>query len=241
MNNSVAIEERGNAAVAWQKGPRHKFYEDRYRLLCHPIPLVAKAARGEIFAVCDGVGSADKGMAAAQEVCSTLISFYENAAELLPSSDTIGSLLTQANKTIHSWGLIDDSDRPLGACAGTVVWITEELTAHVFHAGDTSALLIRDGTAQPLTSIQHSVDGHLMKYFGQHDLELETRSVRVYEGDRLLLMSDGITKSLFNQQIVQIIEAQPTRPASLRELFKMVRLAGSGDDATAVLIDIDEH
>lgn len=239
MNNSVAIEERGNAAVVWQKGPRHKCYEDRYRLLCRPIPLVTKAARGEIFAVCDGVGSADKGMAAAQEVCSILGSFFENAAELPPTCDTITALLTQVNKTIHSWGLIENSDRPLGACAGTIIWITEELTASVFHAGDTSALLIRDGVAQPLTSIQHTVDGHLANYFGRDDLKLETHSIRLDEGDRVLLMSDGITKALFNRQIAEIVETQPTRPASLRKLLETARRFGSGDDATAILIDIE--
>jgi len=63
---AVTFEHRGNATVAWQMGPRHKFYEDRFRLLCHPIPLVAQGNQGEIFAVLDGVGSAPKGMAAAR-------------------------------------------------------------------------------------------------------------------------------------------------------------------------------
>lgn len=111
------IEQRGNAAVAWQKG-RHSIYEDRYRLLCRPIPLVEQAGRGEIYAVCDGVGSAPKGMAAAQAVCDVLFRFYENAKALLATSEAILGLLNQANDEILAWGMIQDAVRLLGACAG---------------------------------------------------------------------------------------------------------------------------
>jgi hypothetical protein len=72
MNNSfkkelmeISVETKGIAAVAWMKGTKHKFYEDRFRLLCLPVPLVSEQDRGEIFAVFDGIGSAPKGMAAA--------------------------------------------------------------------------------------------------------------------------------------------------------------------------------
>jgi PPM family protein phosphatase len=167
MKAPITVEERGNAAVAWHQGPKHKFYEDRYRLLCRPIPLVERAARGEIFAVCDGVGSAEMGMAAAQEVCSTLLKFYENSSAYPAMQESIGTLLMDANQTIHAWGMIDQTDRPIGACAGSVVWIGEDLTAHIFHVGDTTVLLIRDGTAQPQTTIHQSADGHLSNYFGQ--------------------------------------------------------------------------
>ena len=234
------IEERGNATVVWQQGPRHKYYEDRYRLLCRPIPLVEQADRGEIFAVCDGVGSAPRGRDAAQEVCDILVKFYENAKELSPTAETLIALLDQANSVIHAWGLIEGTDRTQGACAATVVWITDDLVANVFHVGDTSALLIRNGTAQALTSAHHDAAEHLVNYFGLRSPQIETRSVPLEVGDRLLLMSDGISKSLYNQKIASIVESHSRRSASLEALLSAARNAGSGDDVTAVLVDIEE-
>lgn len=234
------IEERGNAAVVWQQGTRHKFYEDRYRLLCRPIPLVEQAKRGEIFAVCDGVGSAPRGRDAAQEVCDVLVKFYKNAAEFPPTAETLISILDQANNVIHAWGVIEGTDRSLGACAATIVWITDDLIANVFHVGDTSALLIRNGTAQALTTAHHDAAGHLLNYFGLSSLQIETKSVQLDIGDRLLLLSDGISKSLYNQRIVTIVESHSRRSASLEALLSAARIAGSGDDITAVLVDIEE-
>jgi len=241
MNPSVTIEHRGSATVAWQQGPRHKFYEDRFRLLCRPIPLVEQADCGEMFAVLDGVGSAPKGMAAAQEVCDGLVKFFERTGSETPGQELLQALLILANRTILGWGMIDGTDRPQGACAGTVIWINRQLVAHVFHAGDTAALMIRGGVAKALTSVHHSADGHLANYFGLPSLRLDIQTTQLEEGDRLLAFSDGIGKAFFaNQQVADIVETQPTRQASLSALFAAARASGSSDDATAILFDIED-
>jgi len=240
MHNPVVIEHRTCASVAWQKGRQHKFYEDRFRLLCHPIPLVKQKQRGEIFAVLDGVGSAPQGMAAAQAVCDVLVNFFDNTSELVADQVALQALLTQANETIRSWGVLDGTDRALGACAGTIIWIDVEQVAHVFHAGDTTAILIRNGDSKTLTTVHHTAEGHLSNYFGLPVLQLENTELQLVEGDRLLLFSDGIGKAFFNnQQIANIIEAESMRQTSLTSLFSYARAGGSGDDATAILIDIE--
>lgn len=73
---TVTCERKGTAAVAWLKGSKHKFYEDRYRLLGTAVPLVGKSNRGELFAVFDGMGSAPQGMQSAQYMCDMLLNFY---------------------------------------------------------------------------------------------------------------------------------------------------------------------
>lgn len=237
----VTFEHRGNATVAWQKGPRHKFYEDRFRLLCHPIPLIAQANRGEIFAVLDGVGSAPKGMAAAQQVCDGLVRFFDPIDLGSDEKELLSTILTHANETIRGWGVMEGTTRPEGACAGTIAWIDVKWRAHIFHAGDTTALLIRDGVAQVLTTVHQNGEGHLSNYFGLPTLQLQTQLIQLEEGDRLLIFSDGIGKAFFaNQQVADIIDAQSTRQTSLNALFLAARSAGSSDDATAILVDIEE-
>lgn len=241
MSHSVEIESRGNATVAWQKGPRHKFYEDRFRMLCRPIPLVKQSNRGEIFAVLDGVGSAPKGMTAAQEVTDVLVKFFDVENCLGDGLDALQTLLQTANQTIHDWGMIPETVRPEGACAGTVVWVDQNWKASVLHAGDTTALLIRDGVPQQLTTVHQNGEGHLSNYFGMSRLRLDVRTVQLEEGDRVLIFSDGIGKAFFaNQQVADIIESHPTRQTSLNALFLAARSAGSSDDATAILVDVEE-
>lgn len=206
----VTFEHRGNATVAWQKGPRHKFYEDRFRLLCHPIPLIAQANRGEIFAVLDGVGSAPKGMAAAQEVCDGLVRFFDTNHQVSTGKGLLDSILANANETIHRWGFMEGTTRPDGACAGTIVWIDVKWLAHIFHVGDTTALLIRDGLAQVLTTVHQNSDGHLSNYFGMPTLQLQTQLIQLEEGDRLLIFSDGIGKAF------SIVCGQLTPPLASR-------------------------
>lgn len=63
----------------------------------------------------------------------------------------------------------------------------------------------------------------------------------IFMGDRLLLLSDGITKVLYNQQISDLVESQPTRTASLTALFYAANTKGVGDDATVVLVDIESE
>ena len=238
MKQQPVIESRGNAVVGWDKCTRHP-YEDRFRLLCRPVPIVVSACRGELFSVCDGVGSAPKGMAAAQAVCDVLVRFYDD--HKLPAlAETIQELLVRANDEIAGWGFIPGTDRSEGACAATVIWIDEANVAHIFHAGDTGAILIRDGVARALTSAQH-LDGCLSNYFGLSELRLECGKVKLEEGDRLLLFSDGISKVLHNQRLADIAESQTSRQASVSALIRAARVAGSTDDITVLLIDVEEY
>ena len=61
-------------------GKTHKINEDSYRLLGNTIPLIAKAGRGQLFAVFDGMGSAPRGGEAANIMSSCLIDFYRDTA-----------------------------------------------------------------------------------------------------------------------------------------------------------------
>lgn len=233
----ATVELRGNACVAWLPSPHHR-YEDRYRMLPVSIPLVAEAARGELHGVFDGVGSAPRGMAAAQFMADCLIRFIQQPRLGLPD------LLTEANATIHGWGFIEGSTRPKGACAGTVAHI-QYGEVSLFHCGDTCAFLLGEqGTTQLLTST-HEVDGAIFNYFGLGDgMQLETAQVSLGTDDFLLMVSDGVTKTFHQMEIARWMHEQIARTGdpidSLRELVELARRRGSLDDITALLIASDD-
>lgn len=231
------IEERRGASVLWLKGATHRHYEDRYRLLGCDVPLVAASAVGEVFAVADGVGNAPLGMSAAQHLCDRLAQLYGQCGEE-SSSQRLLDLLVDVNREVHGWGFIEGTDRPAGACAATVVLLEPNHTRGVIaHAGDTRAALIRDGRCQILTSIDQSVDGALRCYFGTQTPSFSILSVSIEFGDRLLLVSDGVTKSFGMAELAAMLESQSTRRRALQTLGQACVRRASGDDATAMIID----
>lgn len=182
------VEKRGEeVAVGWAQGRSHRNYEDRYRMLTNQVPLVRASGRGELIAVMDGVGSAPQGLQAAQFVADALLGFYQgakdathiDAATECKLHSELCRLLKEASFSIHAWGTMEGSQRPLGAAAATVAWITADQSLHVFHAGDTQAVMLReDGTRRLLSVVEQTADGALCNYFGSPGMTLGHRPVR---------------------------------------------------------------
>jgi serine/threonine protein phosphatase PrpC len=64
--------------------------------------------------------------------------------------------------------------------------------------------------------------------------------VSIELGDRLVLVSDGITKSFGMAELVTMLESQPTRRRALQALGQACVRRPSGDDATALVIDVGD-
>lgn len=235
---SVFVEGRGSAVVAWAKGTKHRLYEDRYRLLPISVPIVSRNNRGELFAVFDGIGSAPKGMSAAQEMADRLVFFYNSPEQYGANWEGLRNLLMDGNEYIHQWGLMEGTDRPLGGCAGTIAWIHEKQLT-VFHAGDTVGVLISGRDAIQLTKIHQKPDGAIYRYFGLGpNLRLEVKRCRVEESDWVLLMSDGITKVFHPMEAAAYVHRYNDLLQGVRELVQESQIKGSPDDITVVLVDI---
>ena len=236
---SIHIESRSElAAVGWAKGRTHTQYEDRYRMLVNPIALVARMQRGQIMAVCDGVGSAPMGMQAAQHVCDSLLTWYQ-ADPLAPChAPELGQLLHAANRHIHAWGLMPESSRPLGACAATVAWLMDE-RLHLFHAGDTLALLSSDEHGhRVLTRIDQGPGGELVNYLGMGSLTLHHTVIQTRPQDRLLLASDGVSKVMGHAELHAVLATSASPAVAVRRILeKCTRL--TGDDITALVWEIE--
>lgn len=239
----MTVDRRKNAAVAWAKGQQHAVYEDRFRLLTSDVPLVSQQPeRGQLAAVFDGVGSAPKGMQAAQRMADALLAWYQAPARYSPATGELRRLLDDANEEVRSWGFIEGTDRPAGACAGTVAWIRAKSPLVVFHAGDTQALLITDSGSQELTGRHTSADGALRNYFGAGSaLSIEIRQWAWSDGDLLLIMSDGATKPLSPAEVSTIMreEADPARGAE--QVLRRAAARGATDDITVLAVELLEE
>ena len=235
-------EQKGNAVVSWLSSPKHP-YEDRYRLLPNEIPLVKAANRGELFAVLDGIGSAPKGMSAAQHMADSILDFFRSAKDIKPEWESVRDILYQANLEITSWGVMEGTTRPLGGCAGTGAWCYQDRLT-IFHAGDTVGMLLRPGEKPRILTRLHEVNGGIFRYFGLGEtLEIDVESLVVEEGDLILLMSDGVTKTFSTTEAADLVMDTFNDTGDIgiaaQELTRCSRTRGSSDDITVVLVEVE--
>lgn len=235
--SNISVEQRGRAAVAEVKGSTHRFYEDRSCMLSVEAPLVRDAGRGEIFAVFDGVGGAPMGMRAAQAMTNALIDFFETPDRWRDSPGGMEELIRSASREIHDWGMIEGTDRPLGAAAGTIVWMYDG-DAVLFHAGDTEAWLGGPEGCRPVLPETPAGDA-VVQYFGRgRDLDLAMPEIWEGDGDRLLLFSDGLRKCVYPSAIKKALASSSPKEEIVRDLVDQAVRVGAPDDVTVMLIDL---
>ena len=232
------LEIRGPAVVAWYKGKSHRIYEDSFRLLPRAVPVVGAQNRGELFAVFDGIGGAEKGHSAAVAMADALTGFYTRPEQYENSAAGVLRLLMDANQEIHEWGNSPGTDRPLGACCGSIVHIKGEEMA-VFHVGDTTAILLNGEDHIVLTKAHQSGPHQILRYFGQGEhLKIDITTVKVEPYDLVLLYSDGISKLIDAKESLDIITKFDDPGQSARALARKACQKGSPDDITVLLAEI---
>jgi len=230
-----------NWGVASLRGKKNRPNEDRYRVLHAGIPLVAKAGRGEVFAVFDGIGSSPRGGESAQAMCDALSDFFlQTITEEDDGVSSLERILRKTNEDIYAWGH-SGSRKPAGGCAGTVAWFQAGQVI-VLHAGDTAAFLLKEDIFLSLTR-DHGSGRYLDNYFGRGaSLVVDVITAAVEEGETVVLMSDGITKVLSQEEIGDTISrflADNVERAA-NELCRLAQRRGSQDDITALVVEIEE-
>ena len=228
-----------NAAFRSEQGKKSRPCEDRYRVLDARVPIVRQAQRGFLYAVMDGVGSAPKALRAAQHIADRLLAFYADPA-IPATAQALHDLLMTINREIRDWGVMDGTDRPLGAAAATVAWFTPRHNLVLFQSGDTVAYR-SDGTTLRRLTREHSDGRALTSYLGMGErCRIDVDSVRLDEGDILCLVSDGVTKTMPDDQIEAVLRAATTPEVAARELVSRARGRGSRDDITAIVVELEE-
>lgn len=198
-----------------------------------------------LWAVADGMGGHAEGAAAATIAIEALAALADGDAAI--ARGTILAALDEANTRIHAGA---------GTSGATIVVLAlDGLRATLCWAGDSRAYRIRGGNADRLTHdhslVQELVDAGVLSESAAErhpranvvtralgvaaSVVVEVATVTLAPGDRLLLCSDGISRSLHARDFT-------TMPAELeacadRLLANALQRDGS-DNATLVLVDL---
>lgn len=213
---------------------------------------------GTLFAVADGMGGHAGGEVASLAAVEALRAAFEDN----PSADGLADAVRDANQAVWDRAQQGRELRGMGTTLTAVALVDDErgeddLLALV-NVGDSRAYLLRDGELEQLTE-DHSVPEELRRAGRLSDaeaashpqrnvltralgidpnVEVDCFQVTPYQGDRLVLSSDGLYNEVEDADIATVLRRIADPEEAAAELVRMAREHGGNDNITVVVVDV---
>ena len=208
-----------------------------------------------LFAVADGIGGFEAG-----EVASSLA--IDTLRDLSPG-DSLVEAIQEANRRVLDAARENQKHSGMGTTVVAVRFAGKDgkPAAEVAHVGDSRAYLLRDGDLTPLTE-DHSLVAELVRsgsltraqasehpqknlitraLGAEEEIEVDTNTVFVGDGDRLLLCSDGLSDLVPEDKMASLLSDEPSAESSSQKLLLAALEAGGSDNVTVVVVDIKKE
>jgi serine/threonine protein phosphatase PrpC len=206
-----------------------------------------------LWAVADGMGGHQAGDLASQKVVHALEQ-VEVAASMGDLLRATRAAIHQANAELLAMASQFDSSRVPGSTVAALV-IKDGEAAAVW-AGDSRIYRLRDGEVQQITRdhshVQELLDQHLIspeeaehhpmanvitRAVGIEDpLDLDVLRIKVNEGDRFLICSDGLSRLLSPGELQGLLQTRDLQE-TVNTLLHTALVRGAPDNVTIVSID----
>ena len=196
-----------------------------------------------IWVVADGMGGYERGELASLMVCDGLLNLQPDVT-LEATSLAVRHRLSKINSKLHR--MATRLIAPMKCGTTVVALLARGADCEVLWAGDSRAYRLRGGKLDLLTRdhVWKGFGGMLGEHSstitravgGEAGLELDTWRGRVRSGDRYMLCSDGISRSLSDEAIQECL-LLPGLKTAAHALIEEAIAAGSSDNVTAVVIE----
>ena len=223
-------------AAASDTGRKRKANEDSY------------FARAPLFVVADGMGGAQAG-----EVASKIAvdAFADPLDESLAPEPRLAEVVKRQSRDPRP-SLADSTMQGMGTTLTAALLGDDEIT--LAHVGDSRAYRLRDGELTRLTT-DHSLVGEMVRRGAiteaeaedhpqrsiitralgpEREIEVDTLTHGVRDGDVFLLCSDGLTGMVNDAQIAEVAGGGEPMRAVAEELIARANAAGGVDNITVV-------
>lgn len=243
---SLPIQTRVDASWVTNVGPVRDDNQDAIGLYQH--------ADGYMFTIADGVGGGYAGDIVSEYAIKYLLkSFQKNIKLNLSWVDILLKAYRHTNAEVRKF--VERSPYPAGTTLTTVV--IREWTAYIAHVGDSRVYHLRGTYFSQLTDdhreqykvertkqYEHIPDEFLplrdvlVRAIGKRDdINPQMLAVAVQPGDKLLMITDGVTHQVSDAELYNILITEDIDEAPIT----MVQLANdrkNTDNASAILINV---
>jgi len=222
-------------AEASATGPREE-NQDALRLVT-PAPALA-ASKGYLFAIADGVSQCADGGLAARSTLQALALDYYATPETWAVAEALERLLSAQNRWLQANG----GGQPLLTTVSALVMRGRRFT--LAHVGDCRVYRWHADQLQRVSE-DHVWDQQGMQHVLKRALGLDQHLVLDFLDGELrlnesfVLLSDGVWAVLGDTAIAAILRDQPDIESAAQTLVNAAHLAGSQDNASALLVRVD--
>ncbi|MND94799.1 Serine/threonine-protein kinase PrkC [compost metagenome] len=216
-------------------GPREE-NQDALRLVT-PAPALA-ASKGYLFAIADGVSQCADGGLAARSTLQALALDYYATPETWSVAQALDRLLLAQNRWLQANG----GGQPLLTTLSALVLRGRRFT--LAHVGDCRVYRWHADQLQRISE-DHVWDQPGMQHVLKRALGLDQHLVldfldgELRPDESFVLLSDGIWAVLGDTAIAAILRDQPDLHSAAQTLVNAAHLAGSQDNASALLVRVD--
>ncbi|QAX84289.1 protein kinase [Pseudomonas sp. DTU12.3] len=216
-------------------GPRAE-NQDALRSIT-PAPALA-ASKGYLFAIADGVSQcADGGLAARSTLQALALDYYAT-----PQTWSVAQALDRLLLAQNRWLQANGGGQPLLTTVSALVMRGRRFT--LAHAGDCRVYRWHADGLQRVTE-DHVWEQPGMQHVLKRALGLDQHLVldfldgELREGECFVMLSDGIWSTLGDTAIAAILRDHPDLDSAAHTLVNAAHLAGSQDNASALLVRVD--
>ena len=223
-----------------------------------------------IFVVCDGMGGQAAGEVASKLGVDILLSYFRGEAGsnqemgepvngLSPQGNALASAIRLANRTIHDTG--KDQEARAGMGSTVVAALLHGNSLSIANVGDSRIYLIRGGSIQQLTQdhslvmeqvrrgimtreqAEHSqIQNIILRALGsEENVVPDIEDLVALPGDILLMSSDGLTKYVHDDEILQTVSSSASLEQACDALIQIAKDRGGDDNITCLLLRIQER
>ncbi|HEX5432885.1 MAG TPA: Stp1/IreP family PP2C-type Ser/Thr phosphatase [Candidatus Angelobacter sp.] len=222
-------------------------------------------SRCGIFVVCDGMGGQAAGEVASKMAVDILLKYFRDAGRnghhngSPADAQSLAAAIKLANRTIHEAG-VGEMGR-LGMGSTIVAALVRGHSLAIGHVGDSRIYLVRQGAIQQLTQ-DHSLvmeqvrlgyitqeqaekselQNVILRALGADmEVEADVEDLVAMPGDMILMTSDGLTRHVRDDEILEIIHGSRGLEEACNGLIQAAKERGGDDNITCLLLRIVER
>lgn len=215
-------------------------------------------ANYNVLVLCDGMGGAKSGSVASEIALNSFVGRVRAQITDMKKGDVLEEIVVKAaehaNEQVYNCSLTDNKYEGMGTTL--VAAVVKGVSCCIVNVGDSRAYLISKGTITQITS-DHSFVEDMVKRGSitreqarnhprknvitralgiEETVECDVFSPTFRKNDILLLCTDGLSNTLTDEEILEIVERNKTLTDIGRELLDLTLARGAPDNVTVGLL-----